>query len=158
MLVAQVRKIRAVKLAFAGIVLTQREAQGTQRVDFLARQYRRLAVANLVHELRDVLQLLDYRPFTVRGTPLRARLEPDGEGFRKILSRMRLRVRWLQMQDVVPTVWLGIVMVGIRRGVLAKQLGILLAPMQAIGGIERVPRFVAQNPQAPVLCSTLHLQ
>src|SRR5262249_55967686 len=97
--VVEVRMVEPVMLSLLAIVLAEGLAEARQRIDQPFRIDRRATARKLAHEPIHVLQLPLSRPAYVLRSPLRLRIEPDGERLGKVLIRMALGVPVVEMVD-----------------------------------------------------------
>ena len=125
--------VHRVLLSLLVVVLAQRLPELRERVDLHARAHARARALQLLHQLVDVLELLQRRPAGVAPPPDVARLEPHREGLGEVLVGMALRVVEAQVLHEAPA-----------RGVRAVDLGVALrraaevpAPARAGGAARR---------------------
>src|SRR5262245_8661666 len=85
-------------------------------------------------------------------------IEPDGEGFGKILYRMRLSVPAAEIDDVVPALHSRRIGLRVGRRRIAEQLSIALAAVQDIGIVDGVAGFMPKYPTAFGFTSPFNLE
>src|SRR5688572_28774428 len=140
------------------VVPAESSAQPSERIDFLSREVERRLTNQRLHEPVDVLQFFERRPADVACFPERVRRQPDGEGFRKVLIGMALRVPRVEMEHETLAVGLGRIVVGIRLRALSEELLPMPPATQAEGVLDGMPCLVPQDAHARLRIAAFHFQ
>src|SRR6185295_8687236 len=106
--------LEVVALAFATIMFAQLDLESREWLDFRARSVSRFCSGEVVHQLVDILELVERGPAAITATPLRAWRQPHGEGFREVLRRVCLSVPGGKMQHVLSALGFWLVEIRIR--------------------------------------------
>jgi hypothetical protein len=105
---------------------------------------------NFRHEAVHVLEFLYGRPKGVFGPPLRFGIEPNGEGFCKVLVGVTLSVAGLEMHDVPFAIGFRGIAFRVGLGRATENAMSPSLPSESIGIVDGVARFVTEDAHTPV--------
>src|SRR5688572_24714814 len=106
----------------------------------------RSLAAQPLEQFLDVFELLQRRPVRVAPPPaVAARRDDHGERLGEVFERMALRVVQPEMKDVAPARGIRTVLLGIALRRTSEELAPALLASEAVGVVERVPAFVAED-------------
>jgi hypothetical protein len=148
----------AVMTAFAFVVRAQSFTQALQWLDSAARPHDHRFSRQFAHQPVHVFELLERRPVGVPRAPVGVRGQPDGERFREVFVRMALCVPAVQVKDEALAIRLRRVIVGILHVRRPEELLPSSPLAEFVGVVNRVPRLVPEDLEAPVFRSPLDLE
>src|SRR5437870_4070249 len=137
-----------VLLLLATVMFAQGDANFGQCFYFSPGTVLGTSAGDLVHDFVDVFNFPQRRPAAITPAPVRTRLQPNGERFGEVLSRVRLRVPRLEVEYVSAAVWLGPIRFGIalREGAECQPPSSLEVQTKRI--VDRMAGFVTQDAHA----------
>src|SRR3954447_2645575 len=140
------------------VVLFERLAEPTQRIDTLPSRARPRRSPDLAHQLVDIFDLLQRRPTSISRPPVRTGPQPHRKGLGEILVRMALRIPQPQMLDVTPAGRIGPVVAWVVFRRRAEQLLPASPALQLVAVLYGVACFVTEDGHALAPCSALDVE